>query len=469
MRRRIAIVGGGISGLTAAYALTRDHAHTCEVTLYEASDRLGGIVETVREGGFTVECGPDSWVTEKPWAAALARELGLGGELLHSNDRRRRTYIAQDHTLAALPDGMRMMVPTDLDALDRSLLFSAGAKQAYRAEPIRAAKLRTAALAARGADADESVAAFVERHFGLEVTATVAGPLLAGVFGGDIHQLSARALLAPFVAMEQEHGSLVAALKQREPASAGSVFTTLESGLGTLVDRLHGALPAACVQLNAPILSIEPARHGWTLRTRLERQRYDALLLATPLDTTRKFLRDMPLHPAREAAACLPADASSSLIVALGYTGAAAGSLSLPEGFGLLVADGSHSLLACTFMHQKFAHRVPPGGVLLRAFFGNAAADAWSAESDAAVIDEARTQLIRLLGALPAQVDLALVRRWPRSLPQYAVGHLPRMRHFHACLSALPNLAVAGNFDRGVGLPDLIRDATAAAHRLAQR
>ncbi len=475
MKRRIAIVGGGISGLTAAYVLARDHADACDITLYEAGNRLGGIVETVRQDGFIVECGPDAWVTDKPWAEALARELGLEGELLPSNDTGRRTYIAQQGRLAALPDAMRMMVPTDLAALDRSPLFSAAAKQAYRDEPARAEELRRTALLARGQDADESVAAFVDRHFGSEVTATVAGPLLAGVFGGDIHQLSARALLGPFVAMEQEHGSLITALGMRKPASPTSVFTTLAGGLGTLVDCLAQKLPGGRVHLNLPLLSLAPSERGpaqgWTLRTANGQHPYDAVMLATPLDQTRSLLSALPIREASEAARCLPADASSSLIVALGYTGAAASTVSIPSGFGLLVdgraEDSDTPLLACTFVHQKFAHRVPGGGALLRAFFGSTAADVLSAESDSVIANTARAQLAHLLGPLPRQADLTLVRRWPRSLPQYTVGHLQRMRRFEACLSSIPELSIAGNSYRGVGLPDLVRDTTQAAHLLA--
>jgi oxygen-dependent protoporphyrinogen oxidase len=481
VKRRIAIVGGGISGLTAAYVLQRDHGDTCETTLYESGERLGGIVETVRQDGFTVECGPDSWVSEKPWAEDLAHELGLAAELMPSNDRERRTYIAQPgmpghNTLTALPDAMRMMVPTDLSALDRSPLFSAPARQAYRAEPARAAELRATALAARGPDVDESVAAFVQRHFGAEVCDKVAGPLLAGVFGGDIHQLSARALLAPFVAMEQEHGSLIAALQSQiaalqsqQPRSHTSVFTTLRGGLGTLVDRVTEALPAACAQLGTPVLSIEPAPTGWSVTTRQTRLEYDALLLATPLDATRALLRASSIPQARDAVPCLPREASSSLIVALGYTGEAARSIALPMGFGLLVAEPGASLLACTFMHQKFAARVPSGGVLLRAFFGSAVADALSAQADAAIVTEAEARLTQILGPLPPRAGLTVVRRWPRSLPQYAVGHLTRMRRFEDAIRTIPRLAVTGNSYRGVGLPDLIRDATAAAHRLAIR
>ncbi len=469
-RRRIAVVGGGISGLTAAYVLARDHTATCDVTLYEAGDHCGGTVETVRRDGFIVEGGPDSWVTEKPWAEELARELGLGHELLPSNDAERRTYIAEAGRLAALPDAMRMMVPLDLAALDDSPLFSDTAKQAYRAEPARAEELRRTALLSHGTDADESVASFVHRHFGEEVTRTVAGPLLAGVFGGDIEQLSARALLAPFVTMEHETGSLITALQQRACSSARSVFTSLSSGLGTLTDRLAAALPQVCIRLHMPVLTLGYG-DGWNVQTPNGCEHFDALLISTSIDPARHLLSSLSIQAASEAAMCLPRDTSSSLIVALGYTESSAKTISVPPGFGLLVksrpARDADSLLACTFVQQKFADRVPASGVLLRAFFGSAAADRLSAESDASIAAAARAQLDALLGPLPSQADLTLVRRWPRSLPQYSVGHLTRMRRFESLLAGIPRLAVVGNALHGVGLPDLIRDATKAAHQLA--
>src|ERR1700716_3551583 len=174
MMKRVAIVGGGVAGLAAAYELARlarDGADAQGV-LFEASTRLGGIVETVREGGFVIECGPDAWVTEKPWARELAEELGLGDEVMASNDAGRKTYVLIDKGLRAMPDGMRMMVPADLDALDASDLFSAEAKQAYRDEARRAEELRTNAP-----KEDESVAEFVRRHFGEEVVEKIGTPL----------------------------------------------------------------------------------------------------------------------------------------------------------------------------------------------------------------------------------------------------------------------------------------------------
>ena len=471
MKKSIAIVGGGISGLTAAYILHRDYSETCDVSLFEAENRLGGIVETVHGDGFTIECGPDSWVTEKPWAEQLARELGLADELLRSNDHARRTYIAHEGSLAPLPDAMRMMVPTDLSAILASPLFTEAAKQAYMEEPARSEELREAALANRGSDMDESVAAFVRRHFGEEVAETVARPLLAGIFGGDIERLSARALLGPFISMEARHGSLILGLQQRSYAPRLSVFTTLSSGLGTLVDRLQQRLPTASVRLSNPVITLDSLPTGWAIETTRGRASFDRVLIATPLDTTRRLLARLPFTQAQQAATLLPSDANSGLVVAFAYRRLDKATAAIPKGFGFLVptAPGSdHSLLACTFLDQKFPNRAPEGATLLRAFFASSAADRLSCRSDSEIATIARDQLVGLLGPLPQRADVTIVRHWPRSLPQYEVGHLARIEQFSVCLSSLQGLLVAGNALQSVGLPDLVRDATHAAHALAR-
>ena len=355
----------------------------------------------------------------------------------------------------------------------QSPLFSETARQAYRSEPGRAADLRETALQSRSNDrsnnVDESVAAFVERHFGKEVVETVAGPLLAGVFGGDTHKLSARALLGPFVTMEAEHGSLIIGLQQRS-ASTAPVFTTLASGLGTLIDRLLQHLPQASIQRATPVRQLKQASTEWLVESSAGSSRFDRVLIATSLDSTRQLLASLPLTASQQAAQLLPSDASSCLIVALGYKAGALPPPAVPTGFGLLVAPDEQAapdLLACTFLHQKFARRAPQGATLLRAFFGSAAADQLSGLSDQQIATVARERLSGLLGPLPGQADITLVRRWPHSLPQYEVGHGSRIAQFDDCLSALPWLAVIGNALRGVGLPDLIREATKAAHALA--
>src|ERR1700727_2987826 len=276
--KRVAIVGGGVAGVAAAYEfarLARDGA-AVQVVLFEAATRLGGIVETVREGEFVIECGPDGWVTEKPWARELAEELGLGDEVIASKDAGRKTYVLVDKKLQAMPDGMRMMVPVDLEALDASELFSAEAKQAYHNEVGRAEELRAIAPGE-----DESVATFVRRHFGAEVLEKIGAPLLSGVLGGDVEKLSVQAVMAPFVAMEREQGRLIAALRTRVAGGKEqSIFTTLRSGLGTLVDRMIAAIPEDWIHLAAEVQFVSYGEEGWLIGTARGVGRFDAVMMA---------------------------------------------------------------------------------------------------------------------------------------------------------------------------------------------
>jgi oxygen-dependent protoporphyrinogen oxidase len=456
--KRVAIIGGGVAGLAAVHELARLSRHGAEVqaTLFEASTRLGGIVETVHEGGFTIECGPDAWVTEKPWARELADELGLGDELMGSKDTERKTYVLIDKKLQAMPDGMRMMVPADLDALDGSELFSAEAKRAYRDELERAEELKKHAP-----DVDESVADFVRRHFGEEVLKKIGAPLLSGVFGGDVERLSARTVMAPFVAMEREHGSLIAALQERASLSAkAAVFTTLQNGMGTLVDRMIASIPAEWIRLAAEVRFVSYGTEGWLVGTARGVERFDALLMAAPVDVARTLLRPVDAR----AAELMEMDASSAVIVGFGFPDAS--KFNVPPGFGFLVPPGSENLLlACTFVDQKFNHRVPEGGRLVRAFFGGEAAMRLMRCGNDETAAIARLELARILGPLP-EPQVTVVRRWPRSLPQYAVGHLERMNELSERVVQLDGLSLLGNGYRGVGVPDLVRDARAAARHL---
>ena len=508
--KRVAIIGGGIAGLTAAYELARlaRGGAQVEAVLFESSNRLGGLIETVREGGFTIEAGPDGWVSAKPWARELAIELGLEAELIPSNDATRKTHIfltAPENPsgrLVPMPDGLNLMVPTNLDALNGSPLFTAAAIAAYRAEPTRAAEL----LASIPPD-DESVADFTLRHFGREVLDRVAAPLLSGVFGGDVRTLSVRAVMPAFVQMERTHGSLITALSRTsdpEPRTS-SIFTTLRTGLGTLIERLVAAIPPHWLRLNTTATAIASSRElvaesrqldlktsssdrpPWTVYTSTTGKHYgsdtfDAIFLATPLDATRRLLEPIDAGVAQ----LLPTESSSAVLVAFAYDDAAR--VPLPPGFGFLVPpahasledaiDPSRSLLlACTFTDQKFPHRVPPNGRLIRAFFGGAAADRIARCNNDEIASIARLELARILNAgaavsgpapTPAPVPaLTVIRRWPNSLPQYSVGHPVRVAELESRLRAHPGLTVLGNPLHGVGLPDLVRDARQAARTAA--
>jgi oxygen-dependent protoporphyrinogen oxidase len=494
---RIAILGGGISGLAAAFELEKARQRGADIDwhLYEATDRLGGIVETTQLDGFTLEGGPDGWVSDKPWARELAIELGLERDLIASNDATRKTYIAIDGQLLAMPDRMRMMVPQDLDALAnlaQSPLFSPEAIAAYTAEPTRAAELKASAP-----DHDESVAAFVLRHFGPEVLTKIGAPLLSGVFGGDVETLSVRSVMAPFVALEREHGSLILGLearaKARGPKPEQSIFTSLRNGLGSLTTALIARLPPERLHCNNPAFSLKREGKLWCVRYHTPSERgipgkakkhFKHVIIATSVDAARTLLT--PLDPT--AAALLPTDASSAVLAAFVWPAETAATFTIPAGFGFLVphtnihldchperSEGPASspeqhepqLLAATFVDQKFPHRAPTGTRILRAFFGTGSAEHFANTPDAAVAAAALTQLRNLIGPLPdPDPALTTVRRWPRSLPQYAVGHLDRMAELDTRIATLGNLTLLGNAYRGVGLPDLIHNARESVRKL---
>ncbi len=459
---RIAIVGGGIAGLSVAYELSRRGKN--DFILFEPSSHLGGIVETVRRDGFVIECGPDSWVTEKPWARQLAVELGLEDEIIQSNDEHRRTYLLEDDKLIAMPDGMRMMVPTDLEAIANSPFFTEKARQAYQQEISRAEELKAFA-ATRPAGEDESIASFVQRHFGPEVTEKIAAPLLAGVFGGDIRQLSAAAVMAPFVTMEREHGSLILALQNRRERKQ-SVFTTLKNGLESLIEAMSGTIPSSAIRLSEPVHSISPKPDGWEVATLSGTASFDQVVLATPVHVARELIS--PWNP--ELGLLLNFEATSSVVAAFAFDQEQSAAFEVPEGFGFLVpqnyedrpADSEPQLLACTFVDQKFPHRSPAGCTLLRVFYGGNSAPPLLSAPDEAILVLAHSQLSRIFPGLQ-QPHFSLVRRLPRSLPQYQVGHVARVARIEATVREIHGLHIVGNAFHGVGLPDLIRQGRSVA------
>jgi len=460
--RSVAIIGGGIAGLATAYQLQRLRESGADLafTLFEQSNRLGGIVETHRQDGFVIECGPDGWVTDKPWARELAEELGLADEIIPSNDETRVTWVLRDGELLAMPDGMRMMVPERVEAVMHSPLFSASAREAYAAEPGRAEELKASAP-----DHDESVADFVKRHFGDEVLRVVGAPLLGGVFGGDVERLSVRSVMAPFVSMEREHGSLTLALQaraaQRGDRRAATVFTSLRTGTATLIDRMVAAISPEAILLERSIVSMQRTPGGWTLRDNLGNETaFDHVMLAAPVRVAAALV--VPIDA--EAASLLKIPSSSAVIAGFGYTPEAAPQL--PAGFGFLSPEGEDcQLLAGTFADQKFDGRAPQGGKSIRAYFGGERADALIPRSDEEIAAFAKQELEKVLGPLPAAA-VTIVRRWPDALPQYEVGHGERMTQLQQRIDAIGALHLLGNGYQGVGLPDLVRDGRAAARSL---
>src|SRR5271169_3351411 len=457
---RIAIIGGGISGLTAAFAL-EDHrrAGAVEYTVYESSPHLGGVLRTEQIQGCIVEGGPDSFLTEKPWAADLCRTLGLGDQLIGSNDADRKTYILVRGRLIPMPDGLMFMVPTRILPTGLSPLFSWTTKLRMPRELFHPP---------HAANSDESVASLVERHYGLEMVDRLADPLLSGVYGGEAASLSVRAVLPRFAEMERTHGSLGRAMlaarrKMPHPANkpAPPVFTSLKDGMQQLVETLVPRLNPSSLICNTPVQSIQPEAGGWTVSTGLKSDHVDAVILAVPTHAAAQVLSTCSPELSAELAAI---GYSSSITVGLGYDREVRQSLS--PGFGFLVprSEGKR-LLAATFVHNKFPHRAPEDRALLRCFFaGPNAENIWQL-SDEAIVAAVRGELQQILG-LQSEPLFARVYKWKSAMAQYGVGHLDRLDRIEQLRQQLPKLALAGNGYRGIGVPDCIRSGQEAARQV---
>jgi oxygen-dependent protoporphyrinogen oxidase len=457
---RIAIIGGGISGLTAAFSLEEPRrAGAIEYTLYESSPNLGGVLRTEQIHGCIIEAGPDSFITEKPWAADLCRRLGLGDQLIGSNDADRKTYILVRGHLIPMPDGLMFMIPTKILPTGFSPLFSWATKFRMARELLHPP---------RAGAADESVASMVERHYGAEMVDRLADPLLSGVYGGEAASLSVRAVLPRFAEMERNHGSLGRAMlaarkKMPRPANkpAPPLFTSLKNGMQQLVEALVPKLDPASLRNSTLVHSIQPEAGGWTVSTEQKSDRFDAVILAIPTHAAAQLLATSSPELAAELSAI---GYSSSITIALGYDRDIR--QSLPPGFGFLVprSEGKQ-LLAATFVHNKFPHRAPVDRALLRCFFAGANAENIWPLSDDAIIAVVRNELQQILGLRAAPL-FARVYKWKSAMAQYGVGHLERLDRILRLRQQLPGLALAGNGYRGIGIPDCVRSGTEAAKQV---
>ncbi len=459
--KRIAIIGGGISGLSAAFALEekRRAGAPLEYVLYESSSRLGGVLVTDKVEGCLIEAGPDSFLTEKPWAADLCKKIGLGDQLIGSNDPERKTYILVNGKLVVMPDGLMFMVPTKILPTVFSPLFSLRTKLRMAAEWFHPPHKATH---------DETVAAMVERHYGPEMVDRLADPLLSGVYGGEASQLSVRAVLARFAEMEAKHGSLgramLAARKKMASGSKGParpLFTSLKEGMQQMVDALVSRLDAAALRPSSRVESVIRQDGGWTVSAGYQSDHFDALIIATPAQAASALLHLAGENLSRELSEIRY---SSSVTVTFGYDKAVR--RSLPPGFGFLVPRSEgRRMLAATFVHNKFPHRAPENRALIRCFLGGARDEQILEEQDEQILQIVRSELRQIIG-LTAEPLFTRVYKWKAAMAQYSVGHLERLERIEALCRKLPGLALAGNGFNGIGVPDCVRSGTEAA-RLA--
>jgi oxygen-dependent protoporphyrinogen oxidase len=461
---RVVVVGGGISGLSTAHAVLEKDP-SADVVVLEREGRVGGNLITVQADGCLLDGGADSWVKAKPDATSLAKSLGLEADFIDTIPANRRALIAWREKLYPLPEGFVMGVPTSVLPILRTPLFSRRAKLRMLLEPLVPRRYPS------GEDDDESIEAFVRRRLGREVAERLVAPLLGGIYGGDAGVLSMRATLPQLLEMEETDGSLIHAMKALHgKRSVGgtrpSMFTSLKGGVGTLVDRLATYLGEARVRLRVTVKSVTPVNHDPNGR------------FAVELDDGETLFADHVVMavPAHVAATTLRpfGERLTSLLSAMPYVSTAVVAMAFEradvahplDGTGYIVPRApGRPALAATWVSSKWAGRAPDGQALLRVFLGGAGHDDVMAKDDRELERLARAELLRSMnvGAVPRW---ARVFRFDRASPQPLVGHPGRMRRTRALLGEQPGLyLVASGYD-GVGIPDCVRQARAAARAI---
>jgi protoporphyrinogen/coproporphyrinogen III oxidase len=451
LSKRIVVVGGGISGLAAAHRLVELGVEKSQITLIEASGRLGGTLETQHREGFLIERGPDSFISEKPEAVSLAKRLGLESRLIQTNEEHRRSFIVRNGRLRPVPEGFQLLAPSRVWPFITTDIFSVTGKLRMAADLL---------LPRENGNEDESLASFVRRRLGQEALERMAQPMVGGIYTADPETLSLRATLPRFLEMEKKHRSVILGMLRqgRTRGTSGarySLFLSFDRGMEVLANALASTIPN--VRLKTQVREIKRSDSTWTISTNGESFEADAVCLAVPAYTAAKLLQNVNPQLAAQLNAIKYA---STATINLAYPRAA---IKHPlDGFGFVVPFiEKRSLLACTFSSMKFPGRAPDDHVLLRAFAGGALQPEMFDDPGARI----KADLCDLLG-ITGKPLFTEIAKWERSMPQYEVGHLDRVQAIDSEVRNLSGLALAGNAYRGAGIPDCIRSGEAAAQSL---
>jgi len=454
-----AIIGGGISGLSAAFYLQKKFPEAA-ITVYESSERLGGVLKTVRNGNFLVEASADMFVTQPRSAIELCRDLGIEAQLLQTQPVDDRAFIGLGKKIFPVPQGLSMMVPTIPQPILESALLSDEGKARFLAEDE---------IDAVTTDQDESLKSFAVRRFGIEAYEKIIQPMVSGIYTADPEKLSMHATMQRFVDMEREHGSLITALKNNrnkgDAQASGArygMFRTPTNGMETLVTSIVNALPRVEFKTNTMVSTIAPKHSpakgvGWNV----DKQFYNGIVLATPAAASATMI--VETDPKLANALSGISTASSAIVV----MGVSRESLKTNfRGYGIIyphVDDGQ--VIALSFSSNKFAGRCGDEEVLIRCFIGGALQSELVDLKDEELLEIAIAQLEQSVGfkGEPLFTD---VFRWKQCMPQYHLGHLDRVKEIEQRVEPHQGLEIAGNSYWGVGIPACIASGKSAAERL---
>lgn len=460
--KRVAIIGGGVSGLACAHRLAelaKEKKEALEILLFESSSRAGGgIVQTEKREGFLLERGPDSFLSEKSSVSDLSKRLGIDSKIINTEDQNRKVFVARGGRLIGLPAGFYLIAPTDLWAFFQSPLFSLPGKLRMAAEWC---------VPRKKSDGDESVGSFIRRRFGKEALDRVGQPMVAGVYSGDPESLSLSETMPRFINLEEKHGSVIRGLIHESKTGGEklknvsgprySLFLSYLEGMETLTQAIASHLPAGSLRVGEEITEIihEPGSSSWKLV-----DKKGAVFTADALCVT------VPAHKAstlfRKSAPQL-----SDHLGKIPYQSIATINFAYKEediahaldGFGFVVpATEKSSIIACTFSSKKFINRAPKGCVLLRAFVGGFFGGQYFNREDADLVNTAAKDLAQLLG-IKGKPLFSLLTRYPKSMAQYEVGHGALTGKIETELKKYPGLFVSGAAYHGTGIPDCVLDA----------
>jgi protoporphyrinogen/coproporphyrinogen III oxidase len=462
------VVGGGITGLAAAHRLA-ELDPKLEIALVEAGSRLGGVLQTVRRDGFLIERSADNFIANVPWAVELCRRIGFSDQLIPTSSGQRNALVVHKGRLEKVPPGFMLLAPSRIWPLVTTPILSPWGKLRLLGEYF---------VPRRKSDGDESLASFARRRLGREAFERIVQPLVGGIYTADPEKLSLQATLPRFVEMERRYGSLIrGALRQRtasseEEAEAGSgarygLFVAPRDGLSSMVEAIAARLPPGSVRLDCPVERIIREPDGtWSIRLAASAAgpsdvQCDGLIVTVAADCAARLIEPIDRQLAADLGRIVYA---GTTIVSLAYRRDAISHVL--DGFGFVVpAVEKRRILAGSFASVKFAGRAPDGMVLVRVFVGGACQSEIAELPDDELRKIATDELRVLLGtrAGPVLCDIA---RWPRSMPQYQLGHGKLVADIELAAAKWPHIALAGNAYHGVGIPHCIHSGQQAAERI---
>jgi oxygen-dependent protoporphyrinogen oxidase len=450
---KILIIGGGISGLSAAYHLQKTKA-SAQIYLIEKEKRLGGKIETLHQDGYIIETGPESLVSYKPAAINLCQELGLSSEIIPSIPENRKTFFFLKGNLIPFPEGIfsAFQAPffRTVKTLAQTPLLSPLGKLRIGLEPF---------IPPRQEDDDEAAGSFFSRRLGREFFNHLIAPFLSGIYGGDTENLSMKSVLPTFYAAEKKYGSLLKAILANKNKKSSSQqippFVSLKNGLGSLIDKLVKSLQKNRIDLGKSVVAVKNLPGGYqVLLENGERVESEILIIATPVQKTADILKD--LDP--EASKLLSEIPSSSAsVVTLGFDQNDLSTLSNSYGF-LISPEEKFPFLACTMSSNKWEGRAPEGKFIMR-FYANT------------ILDDPEKSTNEFLKQLPffskikKKPELFLVHSHPNVMPEYRVSHEKKMEQIQRALTRHPGLFLAGNAYQGIGISDCILSGVKAAEK----